>query len=113
PLSKALVRISGPKNASHAVALAILATFLLIGIWHGAGWHYAAFGLAQAIGVAAAHYYAIFLKKRLGREGFNAYNQNRLIAAAAMTITFCFYAVTLFLFANTFPEMKEIISSLR
>ncbi|MGA3162955.1 MAG: MBOAT family O-acyltransferase [Verrucomicrobiota bacterium] len=113
PLSKFLVRVMGVNLANHAVALAILVTFLLIGIWHGAGWNYAAFGLAQAFGVAAVYYYTIFLKKRLGRDGFKAYNENRWIRAVAVVFTFCYYAMTLFLFANTFPEMKEIFSVLR
>jgi D-alanyl-lipoteichoic acid acyltransferase DltB (MBOAT superfamily) len=113
PLSKFLVRVMGVNLANHAVALAILVTFLLIGIWHGAGWNYAAFGVAQAFGVAVTHYYTIWLKKRLGRDGFRAYNSNRWIHAVAVTVTFCYYAATLFLFANTFPQIKEIFSLLR
>jgi len=113
PLSKFLVGKFGIKLADHAIALAILVTFLLIGIWHGVGWNYALFGLAQAIGVATVHYYTIFLKKRLGRDGFKTYNANRWIQGTAIVITFCYYAVTLFLFANTFAEIKQIFLVLR
>ena len=113
PLSKFLVGKFGIRLADHAIALTILATFLLIGIWHGVGWNYALFGLAQALGVATVHYYTIFLKKKLGREGFKAYNENRWIHGAGVVITFCYYAATLFLFANTFAEMKQIFSILR
>jgi len=113
PLSKFLVGKFGLRLADHAIALTILATFLLIGVWHGVGWNYAAFGLAQAIGVATVHYYTIFLKKRLGREGFKAYNENRWVKATAVTATFCYYAMTLFLFANSFAEMKQIFAGLQ
>jgi len=113
PLSKFLVGKFGLKLADHAIALTILVTFLLIGIWHGTGLNYALFGLAQAIGVATVHYYTIFLKQRLGRERFKAYNENRWIRAVAVIITFCYYAVTLFFFANTLAQMKEIFSVLR
>jgi D-alanyl-lipoteichoic acid acyltransferase DltB (MBOAT superfamily) len=113
PLSKFLVGKFGSKLADHAITVTILVTFLLIGIWHGAGLNYALFGLAQALGVATVHYYTIFLKKRLGREGFKAYNQNRWIQAVAVVTTFCYYAATLFLFANTSDEMKEIFSILQ
>ena len=113
PLSKFLIRWFGPAQANHAVALAVVIVFFLIGVWHGVGWNYVLFGLAQALGVVTVHYYTILLKKRLGREGFKAYNENRWIHAAAVGVTFCYYAVTLFLFANTLPEMKEIFSSLR
>jgi D-alanyl-lipoteichoic acid acyltransferase DltB (MBOAT superfamily) len=113
PLSKYLVRLAGPANVNHAVALAVAVVFFLIGVWHGVGWNYALFGLAQSLGVVTVHYYTLFLKKRLGRDGFKAYNENPWIRAAAVTLTFCYYAATLFLFANTFPQMKQIFSVLR
>ena len=113
PLSKFLVRAVGPANANHAIALTIVVVFLLIGIWHGVGWNFAAFGAVHALGVVANHYYTIGLKKLLGRDGFRAYNENRWIHAAAVGLTFCYCAASLFFFANTFPEMKQIFSILR
>lgn len=113
PLSKVLARQFGPANVNHAVALTITIVFLLVGVWHGVGWNYAAFGAAHALGLVINHYYAIGLKRWLGREGFKAYNTNGWIHAAAVAITFCYVAASLFLFANTFPEMKEILSVLR
>lgn len=113
PLSKYLVRVAGPANVNHAVALAVVVVFFLIGVWHGVGWNYALFGASQSLGVVTVHYYTLFLKKRLGRERFKAYTENPWIRAAAVTLTFCYYAATLFLFANTVPQMKQIISVLR
>ena len=113
PLSKSLVRIMGIHRANHAVALTIVVVFLLVGIWHGAGLNYAAFGLAQGLGVVTVHYYTILLKKQLGRDSFKRYNENRWIRSAGVGVTFCYYAATLFLFANTVPEMKPILSALR
>jgi D-alanyl-lipoteichoic acid acyltransferase DltB (MBOAT superfamily) len=113
PLSKFFARLLGPANINHAIALTIVVVFLLIGIWHGVGWNFAAYGAAHALGVVTNHYYTIFLKKRLGREGFKAYNENRWIHAVAVALTFCYCAASLFLFANTFPEMKEIFAALR
>jgi D-alanyl-lipoteichoic acid acyltransferase DltB (MBOAT superfamily) len=113
PLSKYLTRLLGPQNVNHAVALTIVVVFLLIGIWHGTGWNYAVFGLLQALGVVTTHYYTLGLKKWLGRDGFKAYNANRLIRAAAIVVTFCYYAVTLFFFANSPAQMEEIFSVLR
>jgi D-alanyl-lipoteichoic acid acyltransferase DltB (MBOAT superfamily) len=113
PISKFFARLLGPANVNHAIALTIVVIFLLIGIWHGAGWNYAAYGAVHALGVVTNHYYTIGLKKWLGREGFKAYNSNPWIHAVAVALTFCYCAASLFLFANTFPEMKEILSSLR
>jgi D-alanyl-lipoteichoic acid acyltransferase DltB (MBOAT superfamily) len=113
PLAKYLASLLGPVRINQAIALTIVVVFLLIGIWHGVGWNYAAFGAAHAVGLVVNHYYTIGLKRKLGAEGFKAYNSNAWIRAAAITATFCFCAATLFLFANTFPEMMEILSTLK
>jgi len=113
PFSKFLVRFMGVAHANHAIALTIVVVFLLVGVWHGVGWNYAAFGAAHALGVVVNHYYTIWLKKRLGRDGFKRYNSNPWIHAAAVALTFCYCAATLFLFANTFPQMKEIFSVMK
>ena len=113
PLSKFFARLFGPAHINHAIALTIVVVFLLIGIWHGVGWNFAAYGAAHALGVVVNHYYTIGLKKWLGREGFKAYNSNPWIRAVAVALTFCYCAASLFLFANTFPGMKEILSLMR
>jgi D-alanyl-lipoteichoic acid acyltransferase DltB (MBOAT superfamily) len=113
PVSKFLVHAVGPKNASHAVAATIFIIFLLIGIWHGAGWNYAAFGAVHAVGVVVTYYYTLGLKAWLGRDGFKAYNENRWIHAVAVGLTFCFCAASLLFFANTFHEIRTIFSILR
>ena len=113
PLSKFLVRVMGPANVNHAIALTVFVVFLLIGIWHGTGWNFVMFGLAQAIGVVATHYYTIGLKKWLGRDGFKAYNENRWIHAVAVMSTFCYYAATLIFFANSIEQIREIFQALR
>lgn len=113
PLSKYLVGLFGIKLADHAIALTITIVFLLVGVWHGAGWNFAAYGAVHALGVVANHYYTIFLKKRLGRERFKAYNENRWIRAVAVVLTFGYCGASLIFFANTFPQIKEIFSLLR
>jgi D-alanyl-lipoteichoic acid acyltransferase DltB (MBOAT superfamily) len=112
PLSKWLVTLMGTGFANHAVAVAIVVVFLLVGIWHGLGWNYVAFGGAHAFGLVVHHYYAIGLKRWLGREGFKAYNANPWIHGVSVAVTFCYCAACLFLFANTFPQMREIFAKL-
>ncbi len=113
PLSKFFVGQFGIQRADHAIALTIVIVFLLVGIWHGAGWNFAAYGAAHALGVVTNHYYTIFLKKKLGREKFKAYNANRWIRAVAVGLTFCYCGASLIFFANTFPQIKQIFSILR
>jgi D-alanyl-lipoteichoic acid acyltransferase DltB (MBOAT superfamily) len=113
PLSKMLVRSLGPANANHAIALTITTVFLIVGVWHGAGWRYAAFGAIHALGVVGNHYYTIWLKHRLGKEGFAAYNRSGSLRLIAQVLTFVYVTASLFLFANDEIAMKTIFSALR
>ncbi|MDQ3666274.1 MAG: hypothetical protein M3410_06680 [Acidobacteriota bacterium] len=111
PLSKFLVgRLGIPTN--HAVALAILAVFLLVGIWHGVGWNYLAFGAMHAVGVAANHYYTLWLKKQ-GAQRFKAYNENPYVLVVSVVLTFSFVTASFFLFANDFATMQRILNVIR
>jgi D-alanyl-lipoteichoic acid acyltransferase DltB (MBOAT superfamily) len=113
PLSKYLVGKFGIARADHAIALTITIVFRLVGAWHGVGLNYAAFGAAHALGVVVNHYYTLWLKRKLGREKFKAYNDSRLIRACAVALTFMYIAASFFLFANTIPQMKAIFAALR
>jgi D-alanyl-lipoteichoic acid acyltransferase DltB (MBOAT superfamily) len=110
PLSMMLGRIMGPANSNHAAALTIVIVFLLIGIWHGIGWNYAAFGAMHALGVAVTMYYTAFLKKLLGKKRYAAYERNPWIHAAAVALTFTYVNLTMFVFANDWTAMKTIFS---
>lgn len=109
PLSKYLGGLFGAQNINHAIAVTITVIFLLIGVWHGLGWNYAAFGALHAIAVVANHYYTIWLKRSLGREGFKKYNSSPLVHACAVALTFTYVALSLSLFANRFAEIKELL----
>lgn len=112
PLSKYLVRKLGPQNANHAIALAILVVFLIVGVWHGLGWNFLLFGAVHAAGVIANHYYGIWLKKRLGKNGFKAYNANQAVRVLSVVSTFLFITASFFIFANDFQSMRKIFDAI-
>jgi len=113
PLSKKLVGAFGVQNAQHAMAVTMVVVFLLIGIWHGPGWNYAAFGLVHALGVAGNHYYVLWLKRRLTLQQWRAYQSSPWIRRSATALTFAYVAASLFLFANSPLEMREIFHVVR
>lgn len=112
PLSKWLVRTLGPARVNHATAICIMVVFLLVGIWHGVGWHFLLFGLSHGLAVAANHYYTIFLKKTLGRARFLAYGKSALVRGTAVVLTFAYISASLFLFANDGRAMRAIFTVL-
>lgn len=108
PLSKKLVGLFGVRYANHAVALAIVVVFVLIGLWHGLTWNFLLFGALQAAGVVVNHYYSIALKRRLGAAGLARYNENRTVRAVAIAATFTFIAFTIMFFFNSLADLKAI-----
>jgi D-alanyl-lipoteichoic acid acyltransferase DltB (MBOAT superfamily) len=113
PLSKSLIRRFGPKSANHAIAASIMISFLIVGIWHGKGLNFLVFGALQGAGLVTVHYYTVWLKRRLGRDGFAAYRKNKLIQAIGTVATFSYFSATLFFFANSWEYMRAIIDALR
>jgi D-alanyl-lipoteichoic acid acyltransferase DltB (MBOAT superfamily) len=112
PLSKYIVRKQGGKNVQYAITFSIFCVFLVIGIWHGVGWNFLIFGAAQGVGVVVAHFYDQFLKKKLGRPGYQAYMANPYIKGTAIAITQVYAACTLLLFANPMPQIGRLLHSL-
>jgi D-alanyl-lipoteichoic acid acyltransferase DltB (MBOAT superfamily) len=113
PMTKSLMQRFSPQSANHVIAASIFVSFLVVGIWHGTGLNFVIFGALQGIGIAAVHYYTVWLKRRLGRERYAVYRKNRVISSIATVITFTYFSLTLFVFANTWKEMLSIKSNLR
>lgn len=60
---------------TNATALALLVTFLVSGVWHGARWTFVAWGLLHGVYLAASTYYRPVqdrLRRRLGKRAWNA-----------------------------------------
>jgi D-alanyl-lipoteichoic acid acyltransferase DltB (MBOAT superfamily) len=108
PLVKILVRIFGPKSTNNVIAFSIFSVFIVIGVWHGVGVNFALFGLFHGIGLATVHYYTYFLKKKLGKQRFIAYRENPYIAVVGRVMTFTYFSLSLFIFANSWDNMKQI-----
>jgi D-alanyl-lipoteichoic acid acyltransferase DltB (MBOAT superfamily) len=108
PISKGIIRAFGDSARDHAVAAAIFATFIVVGLWHGAAWNYVLFGLLHAGAVTANHYYGILLKKRLGKERFRSYMDSRTLRWVSIGLTNAFVVLSFFCFANTLPTIHEI-----
>jgi D-alanyl-lipoteichoic acid acyltransferase DltB (MBOAT superfamily) len=113
PLSKALVRAWGPKNAKHAIAVSIFCVFVVMGCWHGLTWNYFIYDALQGVGVIAAHYYTIHLKKRLGRDGYARYESNPWLHWSGVAVTFVYACTTLFFFANPLDRIARILGVFR
>jgi D-alanyl-lipoteichoic acid acyltransferase DltB (MBOAT superfamily) len=109
PLSMTLVRFLGPRRGNHAIAIALLITFIATGVWHGAGLNFLLFGLLHAGAMVVHHYYTLFLRKRLSRDSLMRYEASAAIRAVAVVFTFAFVTVSFFVFANDLPSLRRLL----
>lgn len=65
PLQVALARHGRPLVA---LAVAALASFTVMGAWHGSHFRFVIFGLIHGLGVLSCQLYGVYLKKRCTRE---------------------------------------------
>jgi D-alanyl-lipoteichoic acid acyltransferase DltB (MBOAT superfamily) len=111
PLSTALGRLAGGRFVNHGIALAIAVTFLLVGIWHGAGWSFVVFGALHALAVVVTHYYTLGLRRWLTRDQQRAYLANRAIRTAGTVATFAWAAFCMTFFANDLATVRKMIGA--
>lgn len=76
--------------------LAIIITFLLIGLWHGANWTFAVFGLYHGILYIPLMYSGAFFKKK--KLKVNKFNLPSMKDALSMLLTFCLVTLGLIIF---------------
>lgn len=86
-------------NRLGKLILAVMATFLVSGLWHGAGWHFIFWGIANGILVCAANIMTLKRKK--------------LPFALAWALTFLFILITRVLFdSNSMTQAISVYKSL-
>ncbi len=113
PLSKALVGALGPRWMNLSIAIATFVVFVLVGIWHGRGTQYLAFGVLHAIGVTSGFIYGNVLKARLGREGFRRYTQSVPIRWAARSCTFAYVSMSMIIFALPWDRVRDMLHTIK
>jgi alginate O-acetyltransferase complex protein AlgI len=92
------------------IVTALLVTFILAGLWHGASWTYIQFGLTHGIYLSIAFIYKPYRKKLFKILKIN--KDSKLLAIAQILITFnliCFSFI--FFRANSAADVAYIISN--
>ncbi len=61
------IRILFKGSPVLCTAISMLLSFLLLGIWHGTGWHFVTYGLFHGMGMLIFLLYSLYIKKHLLR----------------------------------------------
>ncbi|MBI2236371.1 MAG: MBOAT family protein [Magnetospirillum sp.] len=100
PLCKRLLNGSRGRHADALTAVALLATFVVVGLWHGTTPGFVVFGLAHGAAIVLSAVWGGLLKARLGKAGRKAFLAHPATAAVATLLTFHFVCLSMQAFAN-------------
>jgi len=84
----------------QSVAYPAMVTFVLVGLWHGAGWNYVIFGAFQGVFMIANNLWRDFRKQRLGHKLKESTLAGR-VAARGLTAACFIFSLTYFKAATT------------
>ena len=87
---------------------ATLASFFVMGAWHGNTFAFAVFGVIHGLGVIGVNLYAVLLRKLLSRDGLKRYKQSRLAYAAAWAVCQVYVVLAYLPFAYNWSELSEL-----
>lgn len=93
PLSLKLTRSMGLKHATLAIMTSIVATFVVLSLWHGLAIGYLIFYAIHAAAFIACEQWETLLRRR-GRSFYRKYQDSAAVRVAAQALTFLFLAVT-------------------
>ncbi len=94
PIFKRL--ISGPcrSNIRLGQYIALFLNFTIAGIWHGTDMNYLVYGLLQGAGIIVSMLYKEILKKKLGKQRWNAYQNHAVVKWAEICCTWMYICFT-------------------
>jgi len=105
PLAKELVSRGGTERQAAMMSLALLVTFVIIGLWHGTTANFAVFGVVHGIAVFGVAVLGVVLKKRLGKKGRRDFESR--VHPFSIFLTFHYIAASLMLFNNSLATLAD------
>jgi D-alanyl-lipoteichoic acid acyltransferase DltB (MBOAT superfamily) len=90
-----------------AVVVGLLLTFFLSGLWHGAGWNFAIYGLIHGVALVVE-----FLTKKQ-RKKLSGYFPQGVFSILGIVFTFCYVAFSwIFFRSENFAKAKTVLHSI-
>jgi D-alanyl-lipoteichoic acid acyltransferase DltB (MBOAT superfamily) len=112
PLFKWLAGLTGFRAFALLNAAALFFTFTAVGLWHGPGLNFLAFGMAQAIGVLTAVLGRDVRRALLSRKCSEAWEQSALVSALSRLLCFHYICATFLLLDNSPATVGDFLVAL-
>jgi D-alanyl-lipoteichoic acid acyltransferase DltB (MBOAT superfamily) len=95
-----------------ALAVSLLITMFIAGVWHGPAWHFALFGLIHGVALVIVRGYEQLMIRRLGRAGFRRFAERRLVTVCAVFLTYNFTSIAYLFFVLDLGESMRVLERL-
>jgi D-alanyl-lipoteichoic acid acyltransferase DltB (MBOAT superfamily) len=105
PLCKQLLTWTRGRRPNLMTAIAVLVTFVLVGMWHGTTTSFLVFGILHGAAVVVVAVYGGLLKASLPKDRRKAFLAHPATRTAAVLVTFHFTCATMLLFASPLPTV--------
>ena len=105
PMSKHLLHWGPRRFENLFLAFSILATFILVGVWHGTTANFVVFGLLHGLGIILISFYGYSLKALIGPKRRRAFLEHPFVKGVSVLFCFHFVCGTILLFPNRIEEL--------
>ena len=110
PLSKLLLGATPPAAHNAMLAISVVATFFVVGAWHGTTLNFLIFGLLHAGAIIIGAFYGGMLKSVFGRERRKAFESHIVVRTLSTFLCFHFVAATVLLFPNSVSVLASTLT---
>ncbi len=101
PVSKRALKSRLRRHKELTAWIGYLTTFVLCGIWHGAGWNFVLWGLYHGLGVCVNHLWGEIRKRQAWAKAIAEW---RGAGALSLAMNYCFVSYSFLLFVHTVPQ---------
>lgn len=112
PLLAVAMRRWGAEHQDAAVAFALMAIFVLIGLWHGLAWSFVVFGVIHALGVVGVFLSRQWAIGRFGTKAVRAYEADPRWKPLRILLCQHFIAATFMLLDNDLWSVMKLLGKL-
>lgn len=112
PLSKSLLSATPPIFHNAMLAVAVIITFMIVGMWHGTTSNFLVFGLMHGAAIIATAAYGKFLRAVLGKARKKRFDGNPVVHGVSVVLCFHYVAASIMLFPNKIGDVLHALQVL-
>ncbi len=100
------------QSAFAALAVSLVLTMIVAGVWHGTTLNFLVFGLVHGIALVVVRAYEHIMVQRMGRAAFRRFAERPVVTVAAIFLTYNFTSLAYLFFVLDVGESVRVVERL-